>query len=190
MKKLHLKIAVCALMAPAITFGIGSAIADDTPHTATDRELEQRAGQDQQKRTMPMQTQKEKGMATADRAQEQRMAADRAKQHLAVHGTYLSSQPANSFRADELIGSDLKSRTDNETIGSISDVLIDADGQIVAVMVEVGGFLGIGKKEVAISWDSIEHRLNEKGDGYHHTASSTKDALKDAPEYEHKASKY
>jgi hypothetical protein len=184
MKKLHLKIAVCALMAPAITFGIGSAVADVTPHSATD------SAQDQQKRTMPMQAQKEKGMATADRAQEQRLAEDRAKRELAVHGTYLSSQPASSFRADELIGSDLKSRPDNETIGSISDVLIDANGQIVAVMVEVGGFLGIGKKEVAISWDAIEHRLNEKRDGHHFTASSTKDALKDAPEYKHKAGKY
>jgi hypothetical protein len=190
MKKLHLKIAVCALMAPALTFGIGSAIADDTPHTPADQELEQSTTKDQQTRTMPVQAQKEKGMATADRAQEQRMAADRAKQQLAARGTYLSSQPANSFRADDLIGSDLKSRPDNETIGSISDVLIDADGQIVAVMVEVGGFLGIGKKEVAISWDAIEHRLNEKGDGYHFTASSTKDALKNAPEYTHKASKY
>jgi uncharacterized protein YrrD len=63
-----------------------------------------------------------------------------------------------------VIGSDLKSRPDDETIGAISDLVIDADGKIVAVIVEVGGFLGLGKKEVAISWDSVEHRMNEKGD--------------------------
>jgi sporulation protein YlmC with PRC-barrel domain len=182
MKKLH-SLAVYALMAPAITLGIGSALAE-APSAATDR------AQEQQERTMPQQAQKEKGMATADRAQEQRMAAERAKQHVKAHGTYLSSQPANSFRAHELIGSDLKSRTDNETIGEVSDLLIDENGQIVAAIVEVGGFLGLGKKDVAISWDSVEHSLNEKGDGYDFTVSSTKDSLKDAPEYKSEASKY
>jgi len=186
MKKLY-SIAAYALMAPAITLGIGSAMADATP---TERaQQEQRAAQDQQ-RTMPEQAQKEKGMATADRAQEQRMAADRAQQHVRTHGTYLSSQPANSFRADELIGSDLQSRTDKETIGAISDLLIDEKGQIVAVIVEVGGFLGLGKKEVAISWDSVEHGLNEKGDEHEFSVTATKDALKDAPEYKAKTSKY
>jgi len=187
MKKLH-SIAACALLAPAITLGIGSAIADTTP-AATDRAQEQRATQEQQ-RTMPEQAQKEKGMATADRAQEQRMAADRAKKQVKAHGTYLSNQPANSYRADDLIGSDLKSRPDNETIGSISDLLIDENGQIVAVIVEVGGFLGLGKKDVAISWDSVEHRMNEKGDEHVFTVSSTKNALKNAPEYKSKADKY
>lgn len=178
MKKLH-SFAVYAVMAPAITLGIGSALAD-TPYADTDRAKEQRTTQEQQQRPMPEQSQKEMGMTTADRAQEQRMA----------HGTYLSGQPANSFRADELIGSDLKSRPDGETIGAISDLLIDENGQIVAVIVEAGGFLGLGKKDIAIAWDAVEHSLNEKGDGHDFTVSSTKDALKNAPEYKNKASKY
>jgi hypothetical protein len=181
MKKLY-SIAAYALLAPAITLGMGSAIAG-TNATATDRAQEQQ-------RTMPEQAQKEKGMATADRAQEQRMAADRAKEHVKTHGTYLSNQPANSYRADDVIGSNLKSRPDDETIGAISDLVIDADGKIVAAIVEVGGFLGLGKKEVAISWDSIEHRMNEKGDEHVFTVSATKDALTNAPEYKGKADKY
>ncbi|MCG5501170.1 PRC-barrel domain-containing protein, partial [Ectothiorhodospira lacustris] len=84
---------------------------------------------------------------------------------------------------------DLMSRTDNETIGSVSDLLFDENGRILAVIVEVGGFLGVGKKEVAVSWDSVEHSLNEDGDGYDFSVTSTKDTLRAAPEYEHEAGK-
>jgi sporulation protein YlmC with PRC-barrel domain len=180
-------LAVYALMAPAITLGIGSAFATEPP-AGTAGAKDQRTTQEQ--RQMPEQAQKEKGMATADRAQEQRMAAERAQQHVKAHGTYLSSPPAKSFRADELIGAKLKSRPDDETIGTISDLVIDENGQIAAVVVEAGGFLGLGKKDVAISWNSIERRLNEKGDGYELSVDTTKDALKDAPEYKTEAKKY
>jgi sporulation protein YlmC with PRC-barrel domain len=180
-------LAVYALMAPAITLGIGSAFATEPP-AGPEGAKEQRTTQEQ--RQMPEQAQKEMGMATADRAQEQRMAAERAKQHVKVHGTYLSSAPANSFGADELIGAKLKSRSDDETIGTIGDLVIDENGQIVAVIVEAGGFLGLGKKEVAVSWNSIERRLNEKGDGYDFSVDTTKDALQDAPEYKAEAKKY
>jgi hypothetical protein len=77
MKKLP-SLAVYALMAPAITLGIGSALATEPPAGAYGAK-EQRTTQEQQ-RQMPAQAQKEKGMATADRAQEQRMAEERAKQ--------------------------------------------------------------------------------------------------------------
>lgn len=188
MKKLH-SLAVCAAMAPALALGVSAALAE-APYKPADRTQEQRTTQEQQQRTMPEEAQKERGMATADRAQEQRNAAERAQQHGKAHGTYLSSQLANSFRADELIGSNLKSRPDSETIGEISDLLIDENGQIAAVIVEVGGFLGLGKKEVAIAWDSVEHSLNDDGDGHNFSVSTTKDALTNAPEYKHDASKY
>jgi sporulation protein YlmC with PRC-barrel domain len=180
-------LAVYALMAPAITLGIGSAYATEPPAGLPDAK-DQRTTQEQ--RQMPEQAQKEKGMATADGAQEQRMAADRARLHVKAHGTYLSSAPANSFRSDELLGADLMSRSGDETIGTISDLVIDENGQIAAAIVEAGGFLGLGKKDVAISWSSIERRLNEQGDGYDFSVDTTKDALKDAPEYKTEAKKY
>ena len=37
-----------------------------------------------------------------------------------------------------------------ETIGEVDEVLMDAEGRIVAVSAEVGGFLGLGDKEVVI----------------------------------------
>lgn len=189
MKKLP-SIAVYALLAPAITLGIGSAFATDPPAGAYPGAKEQRTTQVQEQRQMPAQSQKDKGMATADRAQEQRMAADRAKQHGNVHGTYLPGAPANSFRPSDLIGANLKSRSDDENIGTISDLVIDENGQIAAVIVEVGGFLGLGKKEVAVSWNSIERRWIDKDDDHVLSVNTTKDALKDAPEFKAEARKY
>ncbi|MBK1672454.1 PRC-barrel domain-containing protein [Ectothiorhodospira shaposhnikovii] len=136
MNKLHALIA-SALVVPALTLGIGSALAEERPM---------------------------------------------------AHGTYLSSPPANSFRADELIGSDLKSRVDDAKIGTVGDLLINEDGQILAVVVEVGGILGMGTKEVAISWDSVEHSKSKRGDGYEFSVNSTEDTLKDAPEFRKEAS--
>jgi sporulation protein YlmC with PRC-barrel domain len=168
-------LAVYALIAPAIALGTGSAFAADPDSK------EQRTTQEQ--RQMPSQAQKEKGMSTADRAQEQHMSAERAKKNMMTHGTYLSSAPTNAFSSDKLIGAELKSRSDNETIGTISDLVIDENGRIAAVIVEVGGFLGLGEKEVAVNWNSIERRLNEDGDGYNFSVDTSKDAVQDAPEY-------
>lgn len=185
MKKLP-SLAVYALMAPAITLGIGSALATEPPAGAYPQAKDQRTTQEQRtqdQRQMPGQAQKDKGMSTADRAQENRMATDRAKQHMGATGTYLSNAPANSFRPSDLIGTNLKSRSDNESIGTISDLVINEKGQIAAVIVEVGGFLGLGKKEVAVSWDSIERRLVDKDDDYDFSVMTTKDALRDAPEF-------
>lgn len=200
MKKLP-SLAVYALMAPAITFGIGSAFATETPtgnQNAKDQRTTQDQGNTQDPNTQPQrekpaeaqQAQKAKGMATADRAQEQRMSAERANKHVMTHGTYLSGAPANSYSSDKLIGADLKSRSDDETIGTISDLIIDEDGQIAAVIVEVGGFLGLGKKEVAVNWNSIERRANEDRDGHDFSVDTTKDALTSAPEYKTEARKY
>lgn len=43
-----------------------------------------------------------------------------------------------------------------EEIGEIDEVLMDATGRVVAVVVEVGGFLGIGEREVVIQLDQLQ----------------------------------
>lgn len=172
-------LAAYALLAPAITLGIGSALATES-HSGPGDAKEQRT----------MQEHREKGMATADRAQEQHMATERARQHMNTQGTYLSSAPANSFGTEKMIGAELKSRSDDETIGTISELVIDQNGRIAAVIVEAGGFLGLGEKNVAISWDSIERRSNEDGDGYVFSVDTTKEALEAAPEYKTEANQY
>jgi len=44
---------------------------------------------------------------------------------------------------------------DGESIGSVEDILMTADGQIVALSAEVGGFLGIGEREIVLDIDQL-----------------------------------
>jgi PRC-barrel domain len=69
-----------------------------------------------------------------------------------------------------------------EKLGSISDLIVAPDGTIAAALVGVGGFLGIGEKEVAVPFASIEVQRN--GNDVRFVIDTTKEALKAAPSYE------
>lgn len=102
-----------------------------------------------------------------------------------MEATYLTNQPENTFHADSLTGNNVKSSVeDDEDIGTITDLVIDEDGQINAVIVGVGGFLGMGEKDVAIEWDSLELTKDEDGDDYVIRVNASQDALEEAEEYE------
>ena len=66
-----------------------------------------------------------------------------------------------------------------EKIGTIDDVLITDSGQIDAFVIGVGGFLGMGEKNVAVQPDSVQAEW--KDNGWYLTLNTTKDALKAAP---------
>ncbi|MFA5899937.1 MAG: PRC-barrel domain-containing protein [Hyphomicrobium sp.] len=70
----------------------------------------------------------------------------------------------------------------NETIGDINDIVIDADGKVVAVIVGVGGFLGLGEKDVALPFDQLTFAKDADG-GLVASTPLSSDALKSAPEY-------
>src|SRR2546423_1279077 len=56
----------------------------------------------------------------------------------------------SKFKGTDVIG------TDDKKIGDVSDVLFDKDKKIMAYIVGVGGFLGIGSKDVAIDPASFQ----------------------------------
>jgi hypothetical protein len=53
---------------------------------------------------------------------------------------------------DDIEDMDLKN-ADGDKVGEVEEVLIDASGQPVAIAVEVGGFLGVGDREVVLGLD-------------------------------------
>lgn len=57
--------------------------------------------------------------------------------------------------ASRLIGTTVVS-TNNESIGDVNDILLDREGRIAGVVVGVGGFLGIGEKDVAVPFEALE----------------------------------
>ena len=83
-------------------------------------------------------------------------------------------------QADTLVGKNVEN-TNGDDIGEIDSVIIDKDGQVAAVIVAVGGFLGMGEHEVALNWNE----LNIQGDGEAITTAMTKDQLKALPQYKY-----
>jgi sporulation protein YlmC with PRC-barrel domain len=72
----------------------------------------------------------------------------------------------------------------NTRIGEIDDVLVDHEAKIVALLVGVGGFLGIGEKHVAVSYNAVRVTTKDNNKWYL-VMNSTKDALKDAPGFKY-----
>jgi hypothetical protein len=82
-------------------------------------------------------------------------------------GQLLTAMQPGQFRASKLIGvniygSEQGNRNDTDKIGDINEVIVDRMGQIQAVVIGVGGFLGIGEKDVAIPFNQIEWRTSEE----------------------------
>jgi len=81
--------------------------------------------------------------------------------------------------ANKLIGESIQNRADNATVGKIDSVILDSTGKVDKVVVGVGGFLGMGKKDVAIDWNQLQISDN----GRKVTMNADKDQLKAMPEY-------
>ena len=69
--------------------------------------------------------------------------------------------------------------TDNK-IGEVTDLLINHDGKIDAFIVAVGGFLGVGEKDVAVPFNAI-HFTTKNNNKWYMVMNATKDAIKAAP---------
>ncbi|WMT85875.1 PRC-barrel domain-containing protein [Pelagibacterium sp. 26DY04] len=92
---------------------------------------------------------------------------------------------AADISADELTGTAVYGAGDEE-IGSIGDILLSEDGQVEAVIIDFGGFLGIGTKPVAVSFDNLSFLRDENG-GLLLRTSLTAEQLEAAPEYNEEA---
>jgi sporulation protein YlmC with PRC-barrel domain len=71
----------------------------------------------------------------------------------------------------------------NNKIGVVDDVLVDKSGKIQAVIISVGGFLGMDTKDVAAPFTAIH--ATKKDNKWWLTMNTTKDALKSAPGYKY-----
>ncbi|MGF9758278.1 PRC-barrel domain-containing protein [Microvirga sp. 0TCS3.31] len=70
-------------------------------------------------------------------------------------GNWMTQEQPGQWRASKLEGLDIYNQN-NEKIGDISELLVDSSGKIQAVVVGVGGFLGMGERDVAIPFDQIK----------------------------------
>src|SRR5262249_37560167 len=86
--------------------------------------------------------------------------------------------PPNAVDAAKLIGRNVVN-ANADTVGEIGSAVIDQSGKVRYVIVGVGGFLGIGKKDVALAWNDMT--ISDNGEKV--TTNATKDQLKALPEH-------
>ena len=92
-------------------------------------------------------------LATAAFAQTPTATTDRA--NMAPAAASDSSSYQGNWRASKLVGLSVYN-DNNESLGSINDLLTDKSGNIKAVVIGVGGFLGVGEHLVAVPLDKIK----------------------------------
>jgi hypothetical protein len=109
--------------------------------------------------------------------------APSANQDMAASSTskFIEQQGDNHLLATNWIGSAVYNSAD-ESLGNINDILFDENHQVIGVVVGVGGFLGIGQKNVAISIDSVD--VSKDADGnLKFVVDTTADELNTAPPF-------
>lgn len=68
--------------------------------------------------------------------------------------TFITRADPGQYRASELVGVKIYNPQD-ENIGKVNELLVDKKGSIIGVVIGVGGFLGIGQKNVALPYTAI-----------------------------------
>jgi sporulation protein YlmC with PRC-barrel domain len=90
----------------------------------------------------------------------------------------LNSLPTDSMTVTDYYKQNVYDPSDQK-IGEIKDVVIASDGKVAAFIVEVGGFIGAGAKDVAVPFSDVKG--TKKNDKWYLTMHATKDDLKNAP---------
>ncbi|MES2602372.1 MAG: PRC-barrel domain-containing protein [Pseudomonadota bacterium] len=90
---------------------------------------------------------------------------------------------------DEMFSSKLKGlnvyNQKDEKVGEITDLAIGKGEQVQAMILSVGGFLGMGEHYVAVSPSSVRVSYNKDKDTWTAKMNTTKEALKAAPEFKY-----
>jgi sporulation protein YlmC with PRC-barrel domain len=105
-----------------------------------------------------------------------------AQQISAGRADLMATVPSSSLTVTDWYKQPVYDRSNNK-IGSIDDVLVDPNGQVSAVIVGVGGFLGAGEKDVAVNFNAI--KKTTQNDKIYLTMDTTQDALKSAPGFKY-----
>ncbi|MGF1593436.1 MAG: PRC-barrel domain-containing protein [Kiloniellaceae bacterium] len=95
----------------------------------------------------------------------------------------LTEQKSGEVLSDSYLGADVVARSAEgaESVGKVSDLLLGEDDKIIGVVVNVGGFLGVGSKPVGLSWAAL---TEEMSDGTLILRTSlTREDLEQAPEF-------
>lgn len=90
---------------------------------------------------------------------------------------------AGTMTANEVVGLRVYD-ANQEWVGEIDNLVVTPTGDIVAAVVGVGGYLGIGEKDVVVNYDSLMLTENMEDGSLRIYADVTKEGLEELPAYE------
>jgi hypothetical protein len=94
---------------------------------------------------------------------------------------FLNEQNPGDFLASTLIGQPAVN-AQNETIGDVNDLVTDQKGKVIAALIGVGGFLGLGEKDVAVRFEDLK-LTRDDNNNIKVMLELNKDTLTSAPDY-------
>lgn len=94
---------------------------------------------------------------------------------------FVETQSTSEVLATNLIGKTVRNR-DDEKIADVSDLVVDENRRVTAAVLGVGGFLGMGKKSVAVPIESLETVATPDGE-VEVVMLMTREDLEEAPDF-------
>jgi hypothetical protein len=94
---------------------------------------------------------------------------------------FLNEQHPGDILASTLIGQPAVN-AQNETIGDVNDLVTDQNGKVIAALLGVGGFLGLGEKDVAVRFEDLK-LTRDDDNNVKVMLDLNKDTLTSAPDY-------
>lgn len=107
--------------------------------------------------------------------------ADTMRKPVARDG-YMAAE-VEYLTAEKLTGAKVYDAND-EVIGEVGNLVLSDDGQVTQTIIDVGGFLGMGEKPVALNLTDIDILRNEAGDDVRVYLTKTKEELEGMPSFE------
>jgi sporulation protein YlmC with PRC-barrel domain len=100
-----------------------------------------------------------------------------------IDKSQLTPVPPEKLMTDKDLEGTTVYGANDENIGEINDVVLTKDGKVEAVIIDVGGFLGIGEKSVAVGYDKLSFMADKDGKKYLYTPF-TKEQLEAQPAFD------
>src|SRR2546421_8689437 len=98
-------------------------------------------------------------------------------------GAYPIRQDTSQWLGSNLIGAKVVSAS-HEKIGRIANLVVNGDGAVEAAVISIGGIFGVGAKDVAVTYKSLNIVPNKSSDGIDHIVlSATRSDLRQAADF-------
>jgi sporulation protein YlmC with PRC-barrel domain len=95
---------------------------------------------------------------------------------------FTSTAGASQMAVSKLTGTDVRNAA-GENLGDVNDVLVDNTGMPTVAIIGVGGFLGLGEKNVGVPFKALQFTTNNETNARVARLDVTKEALKAAPPF-------